>query len=316
MSSKWRPWDFLKHHPTIVDRDNKGLTVVYCTDPFVERILRNRIKFEEWEGQGALTMSGTDLSTQWIEENLMTLSLFGGDQAVCILQGHSISSTVKKFLIDNEIADGSRHIVYFLNGDKKFFNDWQKKSSGQFLEVEEPKFWEYGKLLTYFADEMSMKLPMDVHNYLSEAVPHNSGEFINTLKTIRLSFGTGPYKLNDIKKIIPSTRLDQFRLASLLSKKQLVAFYRELEKLSLDPEDQIGFYNFLQGHLFKLMDPSYIQKKARPSKYDKEIQANAPLWKRDELQKKIRTFAKFEIEAKKKSPYLKEKIREQLLAEL
>ena len=163
---------------------------------------------------------------------------------------------------------------------------------------------------------MSMRLPRDVHNYLSEAVPHKSGEMINTLKTIRLSFGNGPYKVQDIKSIIPSTRLDQFRLASLIGNKQLVEFYRELEKLNLDQDEQIGFYKFLQGHLLKLMDTAYIAKKARPSKYDKEIQAHSVLWSRSELQVAIRNFSKIEIEAKKKNPYIKEKLRELLLAEL
>ncbi len=317
MSSKWRPWEFLKHHPTVINKDERQLTVVYCTDPFVERILRNKIDFEKWEGQPALVMSGSDLSVDWIEENLQTLSLFGGDQPICVLQGTAFSAPVKRHLIENSISDGSRHLVFFLNKDKKFFNEWQKKAKeAVFLEVEEPKFWEFGKLLTYFADEMSMRLPMDVHNYLSEAVPHKSGDMINTLKTLRLSFGTGPYKLEDIKSVIPATRLDQFRLASLLGQKRMVDFYKELEKLILDQDEQIGFYNFLQGHLLKLMDPSYIEKKARPSKYDKEIDSHSKLWKRDELQRAIRNFSKLEIEAKKKNPFIKEKIRELLLQEL
>lgn len=317
MSSKWLPWDFLKHHPTVIDKTTKGLTVVYCTDPFVERILRNKIDFKKWEDQSALIVSGMDISVSWIEDNLQSLSLFGGDQPICVLQGASLSAPVKRFLVENEISDGSRNIVFFMNGEKKFFNEWEKKSSsGTFLEVSEPKFWEYGKLLTYFADEMSMRLPRDVHSYLSEAVPHKSGEIINTLKTIRLSFGTGPYKIQDIKSIIPSTRLDQFRLASLIGGKNYIEFYKELEKLNLDQDEQIGFYKFLQGHLLKLMDTSYIAKKPRASKYDKEIEAHSKLWNRTELQKAIRNFSKLEIEAKSKNPYIKEKIRELLLQEL
>lgn len=316
MSSKWRPWDFLKHHPEIIDRDKKGLTVVYCTDPFIERMLRNKLDFSSWDGQPSLTLSGMDLSIDWIEENLMTLSLFGGDQSLCVVQGNSITAAVKSFILENKISDGSRNIIFFLNGDKKFFNNWEKNSDGDFLEVEDPKFWELGKLLTYFADGMAMRLPMDVHNYLMEAVPHNSADFVNTLKTIRLSFGTGPYNVQSVKSVIPATRLDQFRLASLLGKRKLADFYKELEKLNLDFDEQIGFYNFLQSHLFKLMDVSYIEKKARPSKYDKEIQSHAQLWERSELQKVIRNFSKLEIQAKKKNPYIKEQIREYLLAEL
>ena len=39
------------------------------------------------------------------------------------------------------------------------------------------------------------------------------------------------YNIQDIKSIIPATRLDQFRLASLLGKRNLVEFYKELEKI-------------------------------------------------------------------------------------
>lgn len=317
MSSKWRPWDFLKHHPQVIDTDKKGLTVVYCTDPFIERMLRNKLDFKSWDGQPAITVSGMELSIDWIKENFMSLSLFGGDQAVCVVQGNSITASVKTFLMESQIADGSRHIVFFINGDKKFFNNWEKKSDGgDFLEVEDPKFWELGKLLTYFADGMSMRLPMGIHDYLMEAVPHKSADFVNTLKTIRLNFGTGPYKLDQVKSIIPATRLDQFRLATLLGKRNLVEFYRELEKINLDFDEQIGFYKFLQGHLLKLMDASYVDKKPRPSKYDKEIQAHCVLWNQVDLQKVIRNFSKLEIQAKRKSPFIKEKIREFLLAEL
>ena len=157
---------------------------------------------------------------------------------------------------------------------------------------------------------------VDVHNYLTDAIPDNSGEIINALKTIKLNFGSSQYNLLDVKKIIASTRLDQFKLASLFGKRNFLDFFRELEKLPLDTEDQIGFYRFMQGHLFKLMDISYIAKKPRPSKYDKEIQAHAALWDRPMLQKSIRSFAELEIEAKKKNPYIKDKVRELLIAQL
>lgn len=316
MSSKWRPWDFLKHHPEVIDKDKPSLTVLYCTDPFVERILRNKLDFKNWFGQSSLIISSIEFTPDWVEENVLTLSLFGGDQPICVLQGSHLSAQSKRFIIENDLNDTGRHLIVFMNGDKKFFNEWQKKGKGNFLEVEEPKFWEFGKLLTYFADEMSIRLPMNIQNYLLEAVPQKSSDMVNALKSIRLSFGTGPYNLEAIKTIIPPTRLDQFKLASLLGAKKLVEFFRELEKLDMDFEDQMLFFKFLQGHLFKLVDTSYVDKKPRPSKYDKEILAHGALWDREELQKLIRSFSELEIEAKTKSPYIKEKVRNLLLGQL
>ncbi|MFT6069764.1 MAG: DNA polymerase III delta subunit [Bacteriovoracaceae bacterium] len=316
MSSKWRPWDFLKHHPEVIDKDNPGLSVLYCSDPFVERILRNKIDFKNWFGQSALITSAMEFTPDWIEENILTLSLFGSDQPICVLQAGHLNAATKRFILENDLNDSGRHLIVFMNGDKKFFNEWQKKAKGSFLQVEEPMFWEFGKLLTYFADEMSMRLPMNVQNYLLEAVPQKSSDMVNALKSIRLSFGAGPYQLDQIKTIIPPTRLDQFKLASLLGGKKLTLFYRELEKLQMDPEDQMLFFKFLQGHLLKLIDTSYVDKKPRPSKYDKEILAHGVLWEREELQKLIRSFSELEIDAKTKSPYIKEKVRTLLLGEL
>lgn len=316
MSSKWRPWDFLKHHPEVIEKDSPGLTVLYCSDPFIERILRNKIDFKKWFGTSALIVSALDFTPDWIEENILTLSLFGGSEPISVLQAGHLNAQTKHFVLENDLNEAGRHLVVFMNGDKKFFNEWNKKAKGNFLEVEDPKFWEFGKLLTYFADEMSMRLPMNIQNYLLEAVPQKSSDMVNALKSIRLSFGIGPYNLDQIKTIIPPTRLDQFKLASLLGSKRLVEFFRELEKLQMDPEDQMLFFKFLQGHLLKLMDTSYVDKKARPSKYDKEILAHGALWNRQELQKMIRSFSELEIDAKTKSPYIGEKIRTLLLGEL
>jgi DNA polymerase III delta subunit len=316
MSSKWRPWDFLKHHPEVIEKDSPGLTVLYCTDPFVERILRNKINFKKWIGQSALILSGLEFTPDWIDENILTLSLFGGDEPICVLQGGHLSAQSKHFILENDLNASGRHLIVFMNADKKFFNEWQKKGKGNFLEVEDPKFWEFGKLLTYFSDEMSMRLPMNIQNYLLEAVPQKSSDMVNALKSVRLSFGTGPYDLEQIKIIIPRARLDQFKLASLIGSKKLVEFFRELEKQQMDPEDQMLFFKFLQGHLFKLMDTSYIEKKPRPSKYDKEILAHGVLWEREELQKLIRIFGELEIDAKSKNPYIGQKIRTLLLGEL
>ena len=97
MSSKWRPWDFLKHHPEVIDKDKPSLTVLYCTDPFVERILRNKLDFKNWFGQSSLIISSIEFTPDWVEENVLTLSLFGGDQPICVLQGSHLSAQSKRF---------------------------------------------------------------------------------------------------------------------------------------------------------------------------------------------------------------------------
>lgn len=61
---------------------------------------------------------------------------------------------------------------------------------------------------------------------------------------------------------------------------------------------------FMQGHLIKVMDPSYLAQKPRLTSYDKDIQSTSRLWKPNELLEAIAEFNHWEILSKRKESLL------------
>jgi len=109
----------------------------------------------------------------------------------------------------------------------------------------------------------------------------------------------------DVAALLPVSRINQFEMASMFSSKKTSIFYESLMKSDADINIYFEFFAFMQSHIMKLLDPSYINKKPRPTKYDKEILAHTALWERKELMRELRRFGKLEILCKKKSPDLK-----------
>jgi hypothetical protein len=56
--------------------------------------------------------------------------------------------------------------------------------------------------------------------------------------------------------------------------------------------------------LYKLYDVSYIEKKDRPTKYDKEILNHSKLWTKQQLSEQIEIISQYERWAKMKSNML------------
>jgi hypothetical protein len=179
-------------------------------------------------------------------------------------------------------------------------------------KVEAPRFWEQGKYLTFLAREMGVPLGNDVHSYLLSAIENNTSEFVHALRTIRQHSDnlSSPMSLEQVRDLVSETRVDQFALASLFGKRDKKSFFKSLIEIELDFDALRMLFGFMQGHLSKIMDPSYIQKKSRPSKYDREIEMHSPLWNQSELSEDIHQFSSLELMAKEKNILLKNKIRE------
>ena len=92
-------------------------------------------------------------------------------------------------------------------------------------------------------------------------------------------------------------------------------FFSELLRLELADKELIEFFRFMQGHLLKMLDTSYADKKNRLSKYDKALMAHSRLWKDSQLKRAIHHFSELELMAKRKDKTLQEKMRQNYLAQ-
>ncbi len=129
--------------------------------------------------------------------------------------------------------------------------------------------------------------------------------FYNSACLIKLNYPEArEIGLKELKELLTLEKLDQFALASLFARKKFKEFFAKLVQLEGDFDKMRAFFNFLQSHLVKMSDTSYLAKKARLTQYDKDLESTSKLWKGSELLEAIERFNKWEILSKKKDSVL------------
>lgn len=316
MPSKWPVWELRKTRPDIVTAGHEGAVYFQAYDPYIEAFFTQRFR-EAFKRQDRelLVLLGSEISTDWVEENLFQVGLFSSHESYLILCVEELSEEVKKKMASAELSLTGRSLVLcsWKGGDP--LDKMAKKMKAEVLKVQPPPFWEYDKLLDYLADEMSLPLSFPVKNYLLEALAPTCGEFLEAIKMIKLHADeNGHVDLAHVQELIRPGHLKRFELAESFAQKKK-NFFDELLKLELEEKELIEFFRFMQGHLLKMLDTSYANKKSRLSKYDKALMAHSRLWKPDQLKRAIHHFSELELMAKRKEKALKEKMRQNYLAQ-
>lgn len=305
MLSNWNVWDFFKNHPKILDGKNTGLYSFFFPDPYTSKIAKDILD----KHQPLRVMAATEVTPEWLEENLCTLSLFGGNESYYIPQAEDLPKASQEYIIERYGDFSSQYFILCFLKDSAF----RKKITalnGKHLTIEAPKFWEMDKFFDFLADYYQVRLAYEAKQFFLEIIAHEPSSFHVALNIVKLNFShQSEVSLDDLKTVLEQGRLDQFSLASLFSRKEKVKFFEKLLKADPDFDTLRQFFSFLQGHLIKLADPRLLEKKPRPSKYDKEIIGHSKLWKIEELQKEIRFFANLEILSKEKNPSLFQELR-------
>lgn len=315
MHSKWFPWDFFKNNPKVVEADGKGIFAISVFDSFLESLLSHKLKRT---GEFRVVV-GSEFNQGWIDSNFSTMDLFsmGSTENYRLVRPEDADKKVMEDLISGEVKIEDRQFVMIFTSTSKIFDKMAKTDHINTSKVEEPRFWEKGKYLSFLAREMGVPLGNDVHAYLLSAIPNTTGEYVHALRTIRLHSEnpSQPMSLAQVKELVNETRVDQFALATLFGKRDKKSFFKSLIEIEIDFDALRMLFGFMQGHLTRILDPSYIKKKNRPSKYDKEIEMHSPLWKDAELVQEIHLFSTLELMAKEKNVLLKNRLRELYLAQ-
>lgn len=318
MLSKWTAWDFVKSQPQIISPTSAGgLHGFWISDSYVERFILDRLKLH-WGNVEKRILLGSDITLSWVEDNLMTLSLFGGSEHIVVLHADEISSSVLEYWEKNAPSLDERHVVFFFrkSGKASPFENWSKKINGNFTKIEDAAFWQGGELFNFLSQEMKVLVPYEVKDYLLNSLDHETSLFVSALEIIRHSFeDPSKAELRKVEELIVPMRFDKFKMASMLAGKDYKNFWRKT--VSLDSDQVRELFNFLQGHLMKVASPDVLIGKARDSKYGKEILAHARLWKPQEIAGVIRACAEMEVDAKNvKNSFLHERLRRAYLKTL
>lgn len=310
MSSKWFPWDYFRNSQPFLSRVEIGIHALSCYDPFVEKMVLKSLPTDLW-GEGKLrTIVGSELTKDWIEENLLSLNLFSTTDSYLVLLADQIPKKTQTYLLEEDLGEMSGFLILSFVGSSSFYDELGSRKSIPRTKIEAPRFWEGGKLLEFVSDRMNIRLSYPVQNFLVESVPNETADFVNVMKLLALHFGDlSRVSVEQIKEFVIKEKLDKFQLASFLGGKKRHQLFQTLANTDTNFDELRGLFQFFQSHLLKISDTSYIQKKKRPTKYDKEIQAQAQSWTKEELKNEMRYYGGLEIMAKSKSSDLKNEIR-------
>ena len=308
MFSSLFPWELIQAHPNLLTKGAPGPYAFSCYDPYLEKIFLSTIPKSFLEEENWKVLAGPEVTVGWLEDNLATLDFFSNSQSYKVLLSEQMSPKVKEFLLNENIDWGDRYFLLTFQKEDKFFEKLKKKVTT--LKVKEPRFWETGKLLKFLCEQTGVSLSYEVQNYLLEAIPNEPGEFIVALKKLAL-LGRNPrdLKLVDVKEMLSQERINQFELARLWGEKKNQDFYKLLVELSHDIDGIMLFFRFMQGHIIKMCDTSYMRGKSKPSKYDRQIEATSALWTHADLRDELRFFGECEILAKSRSSKLVQQLR-------
>lgn len=245
----------------------------------------------------------SELSRDWIDEEFQTLSLFGGADCFFIHQAQDLKADILDQLSSLGLSD--RFIILCYEADGVSWKKLIKDAVVATLVIEPPRFWEISKLLDFVANYLRLPLSYAAKAWILDALENNLSVFYNTATVLKLNFPESKeISLNEVKSLFTLDKLDQFALASLFARKKFSDFYDRLVMLEGDFNKMRGFFNFMQGHLTKLADTSYLAQKPRLTQYDKDLQSTSKLWTTDEIIIEIQRFNQWEIQSKSKDSFL------------
>lgn len=308
MHSKWQIWDFFSSFKRDYLADFNGVLAINAFDPLCLKMMKDYLQ-KGLEGRVVHHKLASEVNKNWIEEEFQTLSLFGGADCFFIHQAQDLKADMLELLGKLDITDRFVILSYEneLTGWKKLIKD---NLIGT-LVVEAPRFWELNKLLDFTANYLRLPLSYEAKAWILDALENNLSVFYNTCTVLKLNFPESrEVSVNDVKSLFTLDKLDQFAMASLFTRKKFTDFYDRLVILEGDFDKMRGFFNFMQSHLVKLADTSYLAAKPRLTQYDKDLQSTAKLWKSDEITREIERFNQWEVQSKKKDNFLWNELRQ------
>ncbi|MCM2351143.1 MAG: hypothetical protein NDI69_14075 [Bacteriovoracaceae bacterium] len=314
MHSKWQIWDFFNSYNRDTLRSFEGILALNTFDPICLKLVKDYLTRGMTDKIIHYKMA-SEVTKAWIEEEFQTLSLFGNSESFFIHQAHDLPADILELLSNLEVS--GRFILLSFENELTAWKKLVKDAKIGTLIIESPRFWELNKLLDFVCAHLRLPLSYDAKTWILDALDNNLGTFYNACCLIKLNHPEArEVNLTDVKELLTLEKLDQFQLASLVARRKHKEFYEKLVSLQGDFEKMRGFFNFMQSHLIKMVDPSYLGKKPRLTQYDKDIQSTSKLWKASELVEEIDKYNRWELLCKKKESHLWHEIKEAHLRSL
>ncbi len=314
MHSKWQIWDFFSSYNRDTLNSYEGVLALNTFDPVCLKMVKDYLTRGMNDKVLHYKMAG-EVTKPWMEEEFQTLSLFGNTESFFIHQAHDLSADMIDVLTKSEIT--GRFVLLSFENELTAWKKLVKEGKIATLVIEPPRFWELNKLLDFVCNYLRLPLSYQAKTWMLDALENNLGTFYNACSLIRLNHpDSKEVSLDDVKELLTLEKLDQFQMASLVARKKHKEFFEKLVALGGDFEKMRTFFNFMQSHLIKMADTSYLAQKPRLTQYDKDLQSSSKLWKGPELMEQVEKFNRWELLCKKKDSHLWHEIKESHLRAL
>lgn len=314
MFTNYLPWDFVKASPHLLAKKNHGLIALQSFDPFIEKIFLGKIPRSLFEDKKLHVLVGSELTQEWIEENILTLDFFSSNLSYLVLFADDISAKTKKYIFENTIDWGNRFFILSFGSDSKNFEDYKKSVTGEFIKIDAPRFWENQKLLDFLSEQLGVSLSLHAKNIIIDRTPATPGEYLAAIKNLSLRLERpAQATAQEVNEIIDSTKVDNFALADQWGAKNFYHFYLSLLTLSEDYDSLRNFFLFMNGHILKIIDVTVLSKKSKLSKYDQKILQLNKSWEFKDLMMELDKFSELELLTKTKSANLKTSLQRHVL---
>lgn len=308
MHSKWQIWDFFSSVSREHLQSFEGLLALNTFDSLCLKFVKDFLIRGAGERVIHYKMAN-EVTADWIEEEFQNLSLFGNSECFFIHEAQNLKIELLEQLTNADVT--GRFVILSFENEMVTWKKLVKDNKIPQLVVESPRFWELNKLLDFVCQYLRLPLSYESKSWILDALENNLPTFYNACCLIKLNHPeTKEISLAEVKELLTLEKLDQFQMASLIARKKEREFFDKLVQIEGDFEKMRGFFMFMQSHLVKMADTSYLSKKPRLTQYDKDIQGTSKLWQMSELMRLMETFNQWEILCKKKDSHLWHEIKQ------
>jgi|GEM_PF-4985062 len=304
MRSNFYIQDFFQAVPSDYFHGKEGIFIVDTFDPISYKLVKNHlcqnIVFHH--------KNFDEVTKDWIESEFQNLGFFNQNDHFFIHQADRIKIDLLRLIVQLQIT--GRVIVLSFDGSLDLIKKLEKDSQLTSLIIDPPRFWETQKLLEFCFQHFRLSLTHEAKEWMMNFIPADFFSYYNSCAILDLNFQhEKKIERLDVETVLKKEKFDQFELAQLFCRKKMKDFTARLLEVETSFEHYRSLFNFMQSHLIKVKDPSYLKSKPKLSQYDKDIQQFHQVWRQDELLKWIEFFNNLEILAKKKDTSLHQKVQ-------
>ncbi len=302
MHSDWTIWDFFKANSSSLTTGESGVFSFLFSDPYSVNYIREEIP--KTVKSNLITLTGKDLTVEWIEDNFESLSLFGNVDSYYILEAQDIKKEVQHKLLS--IADfiNDRALILIFMKENDCYSKLKKINTVTSVKFNPPKFWEWDKLFNFLTKRLDLNFDSNAKMVFMDMVNQDFGDYLKYLNMLSLEYGNDKITLEKLKSIVSDERFNKFQLCEVFIEKEFLKFFETLITVKPSYSELLELFIFIQSTLIKVFDPAAIETKDYKTKFDKKILAVKNIWNQDIIKRTLSLLSDLETRAKTKDPMM------------